>query len=69
VRHPHAHSRGLPARMMEAVDTVNEAQKDVWPQDPRPFSGRGRGAGKTVAIWALPSNHAPTTFASPPRWS
>jgi UDPglucose 6-dehydrogenase len=47
-----AQSRGLPARMMAAVDAVNEAQKDVlvkkilghFRDDPR---------GKTVAVWGL----------------
>jgi len=47
-----AHARGLPARMMEAVDTVNEAQKSV-------LTGKllehfaGDLAGKTIALWGL----------------
>jgi UDPglucose 6-dehydrogenase len=47
-----AQSRGLPARMMEAVDEVNEAQKDVlFHKIETYFAGSLRG--KTVAIWGL----------------
>jgi UDPglucose 6-dehydrogenase len=47
-----AQSRGLPARMMEAVDTVNEAQKDVLGRKILDhFDGEARG--KTVAVWGL----------------
>jgi UDPglucose 6-dehydrogenase len=47
-----AQSRGLPARMMEAVDTVNEAQKDVLVRKVLDhFDGEARG--KTVAVWGL----------------
>ncbi|MDR3634832.1 MAG: UDP-glucose/GDP-mannose dehydrogenase family protein [Isosphaeraceae bacterium] len=47
-----AQSRGLPARMMEAVDAVNEAQKDVLGRKIlEHFDGEARG--KTVAIWGL----------------
>jgi UDPglucose 6-dehydrogenase len=47
-----AHSRGLPARMMESVDAVNEAQKDVLARKVLAhFEGDARG--KTVAIWGL----------------
>jgi UDPglucose 6-dehydrogenase len=47
-----AHSRGLPARMMDAVDAVNEAQKDVLVRKILDhFQGEPRG--KTVAIWGL----------------
>jgi UDPglucose 6-dehydrogenase len=47
-----AQSKGLPARMMEAVDEVNEAQKDVL------FRKIGQHFGdelkeKTVAVWGL----------------
>src|SRR5271165_2295174 len=47
-----AHSRGLPARMMEAVDEVNEAQKNVLF---RKLEAHFQGAlrGKTIAIWGL----------------
>ena len=39
-----ARSRGLPARMMEAVDAVNEAPEGrPRPQDPRPLRRRRRG--------------------------
>ena len=39
-----AQSQGLPARMMEAVDEVNEAQKDVlFQQDPPALRRRARG--------------------------
>ena len=39
-----AQSMGLPARMMEAVDEVNEAQKDVlFQQDPPALRRRARG--------------------------
>jgi UDPglucose 6-dehydrogenase len=47
-----AQSRGLPARMMEAVDTVNEAQKDVLAQKILAHLGP-EAKGKTVAIWGL----------------
>jgi UDPglucose 6-dehydrogenase len=47
-----AQSRGLPARMMEAVDEVNEAQKDVlFHKIETYFAGSLRG--KTIAIWGL----------------
>jgi UDPglucose 6-dehydrogenase len=47
-----AQSRGLPARMMEAVDEVNEAQKDVlFRKIQAHFAGSLRG--KTIAIWGL----------------
>jgi UDPglucose 6-dehydrogenase len=47
-----AQSRGLPARMMEAVDEVNEAQKDVLTRKVNEhFDGDVKG--KTVAIWGL----------------
>jgi UDPglucose 6-dehydrogenase len=47
-----AHSHGLPARMMEAVDAVNEAQKDVLVRKILDhFQGEARG--KTVALWGL----------------
>ncbi len=47
-----ARSKGLPARMMEAVDTVNEAQKTVLM---RKISEHFDGdlAGKTIAVWGL----------------
>ncbi len=47
-----AQSRGLPARMMEAVDTVNEAQKDVLVRKILEHFG-DEAKGKTVAIWGL----------------
>jgi UDPglucose 6-dehydrogenase len=47
-----AQSSGLPARMMEAVDAVNEAQKDVlFRKIDRHF--RGEVKGKTIAVWGL----------------
>ena len=47
-----ARSRGLPARMMEAVDAVNEAQKSVLSR--KIFEHfDGQLAGKTVALWGL----------------
>jgi len=47
-----AQSRGLPARMMEAVDEVNEAQKNVLFQKIEThFSGSLRD--RTIAIWGL----------------
>jgi UDPglucose 6-dehydrogenase len=47
-----AQSQGLPARMMEAVDEVNEAQKDVlFHKIDRYF--RGDIKDKTIAIWGL----------------
>ncbi len=45
-----AQSRGLPARMMEAVDQVNEAQKDVLVRKILDHFD-GNAQGKTVAIW------------------
>ena len=47
-----AQSRGLPARMMEAVDSVNEAQKDVLVNKVLGHFG-SEAKGKTVAIWGL----------------
>jgi UDPglucose 6-dehydrogenase len=47
-----AKSRGLPARMMEAVDAVNQAQKDVLVRKILDHFG-GHVEGKTVAVWGL----------------
>src|SRR4051812_9385142 len=47
-----AQSRGLPARMMEAVDSVNQAQKDVLVRKVLDHFGAD-ARGKTVAIWGL----------------
>jgi UDPglucose 6-dehydrogenase len=47
-----AQSHGLPARMMEAVDAVNEAQKDVLVRKILDHF-QGEAQGKTVAIWGL----------------
>jgi len=47
-----AQSKGLPARMMEAVDGVNEAQKDVLFQKVHAQFG-GELKDKTIAIWGL----------------
>ena len=47
-----AHARGLPARMMEAVDTVNEAQKSVLTHKLLEHFD-GDLAGKTIALWGL----------------
>ncbi|WP_422923240.1 UDP-glucose dehydrogenase family protein [Singulisphaera sp. PoT] len=47
-----AQSRGLPARMMESVDVVNEAQKDVLVHKILGHFG-DEAKGKTVAIWGL----------------
>jgi UDPglucose 6-dehydrogenase len=47
-----AQSRGLPARMMEAVDTVNQAQKDILATKVRGHFGAALG-GKTLAVWGL----------------
>jgi UDPglucose 6-dehydrogenase len=47
-----AQSKGLPARMMESVDEVNEAQKDVlYRKIAAHFNGTLRG--KTIAVWGL----------------
>ena len=47
-----AQSKGLAARMMEAVDSVNEAQKNVLFQKiDRHF--RGEIKDKTIAVWGL----------------
>jgi len=47
-----AQSKGLPARMMEAVDEVNEAQKDVLYRKIHQHF-RGELKEKTVAVWGL----------------
>jgi UDPglucose 6-dehydrogenase len=47
-----AKTRGLPARMMESVDAVNEAQKDVLARKILAHFGDD-AAGKTVAVWGL----------------
>lgn len=47
-----AESKGLPAQMMKAVDSVNEAQKTVLVRKIREHF-RGDLAGKTVAVWGL----------------
>jgi UDPglucose 6-dehydrogenase len=45
-------AKGVPARMMEAVDEVNEAQKDVlFKKIHRHFGGAL--ADKTIAVWGL----------------
>jgi UDPglucose 6-dehydrogenase len=47
-----AKSRGLPAHMMESVDRVNEAQKNVLVRKVLDhFDGRAKG--KTVAVWGV----------------
>ncbi len=47
-----AQSKGLPARMMEAVDSVNEAQKGVLFRKIHSHF-EGKLSGKTIAIWGL----------------
>ncbi len=47
-----ARSQGIPSRMMEAVDAVNESQKDVLASKIIAHFG-GDTQGKTVAIWGL----------------
>ncbi len=47
-----AHRRGVPARMMESVDAVNEAQKGVMVRKILDHF-RGEARGKTVAVWGL----------------
>ena len=47
-----ARAAGLPSRMMDAVDAVNDAQKDVLARKILDHFG-GDAAGKTVAIWGL----------------
>ena len=45
-------AQGVPARMMEAVDAVNEAQKDVlFKKIHRHFGGELKD--KTIAVWGL----------------
>ena len=49
-----AQSRGLPARLMDAVDAVNEAQKDVLARKILGhFGGPAAASGKLVAVWGL----------------
>ncbi|GIW85951.1 MAG: UDP-glucose 6-dehydrogenase [Isosphaeraceae bacterium] len=45
-------SKGMPARMMEAVDAVNEAQKSILIQKIKTHF-HGQLAGKTIALWGL----------------
>ena len=47
-----AQARGLPARMMEAVDEVNEAQKQVLHAKLAQHFDEGL-RGKTIAVWGL----------------
>jgi len=47
-----AHERGVPARMMESVDAVNEAQKAVMVHKILDYFG-SEARGKSVAIWGL----------------
>jgi UDPglucose 6-dehydrogenase len=47
-----AQRRGVPARMMESVDAVNEAQKEVMVHKILDHFG-GEAPGKTVAVWGL----------------
>ena len=47
-----ARSRGLPARMMESVDSVNEAQKDVLGRKILEHFG-GEVRDRTIALWGL----------------
>jgi UDPglucose 6-dehydrogenase len=47
-----ARSRGLPARMMESVDTVNEEQKAVMGRKILQHLG-AEASGKSVAVWGL----------------
>ncbi len=47
-----ARSKGLPSRMMDAVDTVNEAQKHVLERKILDHFGNDT-KGKTVAVWGL----------------
>jgi UDPglucose 6-dehydrogenase len=47
-----ARAKGLPSRMMDAVDEVNEAQKDVLGRKILTHLG-GDARGRTVAVWGL----------------
>jgi UDPglucose 6-dehydrogenase len=47
-----ARTKGLPARMMESVDEVNEAQKTVLMRKIEDHFA-GELAGKTIAVWGL----------------
>jgi UDPglucose 6-dehydrogenase len=47
-----AQEKGLPARMMHAVDDVNEAQKAILPRKVLAHFG-DQASGKTVAVWGL----------------
>src|SRR5215203_4091288 len=47
-----ARQRGVPARMMESVDAVNEAQKEVMVRKILDHFG-SEARGKTVAVWGL----------------
>jgi len=47
-----AHTRGKSARMMESVDAVNEAQKDVLVRKILDHFD-GQAEGKTLAVWGL----------------
>jgi UDPglucose 6-dehydrogenase len=47
-----AHTKGVPAKMMESVDVVNEAQKSVLFQKLHRHFG-GQLSDKTIAVWGL----------------
>ena len=64
-----AQSRGLPARMMEAVDEVNEAQKDVLFRKIDDALRRRRCGARPSPSGAWPSSRGPTTSARRRPWS
>ena len=63
-----AQTRGLSARMMEAVDSVNEAQKNVlFRKIDRHM--RGEIKDKTIAIWGLAFKPRTDDVREAPAWS
>jgi len=62
-----ATTHGVTPRILEAVDEVNIAQKEVLFQKlSQHFAGDF--SGRKVAVWGLVSNLAPMTFARHPLW-
>ena len=57
----------VPCHIIEAVDRVNEGQKEVLVRKVREHYGDGL-KNKTLAVWGLAFNRAPTISAKRRRW-
>ena len=57
---------GSPMRIIEAVEAVNERQKEIVVR--KLASELGDLRGRTVALWGLPSSPKPTICAKRPPW-